>query len=458
MKNLSPAPEPNRVLRKLALYGLIGLVSCYVLVVAAGYSWLRYARKNTSVSVVDVALFRVTAVRRSIAAQQFAKAKEAWEAKNYQAAFLAYSFAVQQDPANILGRLEAADFLRTIGADKLAIVQLEVGLTRTPQDQRLIKKTFDALTGAGRDRQALELLHRLYGEKLAGEQGPMLQNFKVLATLSAEGGEAAKNLLANFPELAGYPPAIPVIARIYRETAERLKASDLLEKYIVSQPARMEDYALLATWQEADGRPDRAMETARLSWAKFPKDLTARVLLLEMTAVNSVAAIPAQSDIESYLHDFADRPEVITQLATLCGRKGWMAQARTLYELGAVRQSDIGLLALAFGDALVRNNRIREAAEILGHIEAQSAEASPAFLVQLRLRQVVVAAALRQSEEVREYARRLAVAMRNDTEAIERSRKYCQKVGIPEAVAELSERPVKVRAVPVKSEKPPVKS
>ena len=53
----------NNVLRKLALYGGIALFVLYVGLVAAGYSWLHFVRKNDQVRLADVALARLSAIR-----------------------------------------------------------------------------------------------------------------------------------------------------------------------------------------------------------------------------------------------------------------------------------------------------------------------------------------------------------------------------------------------------------
>ena len=441
MKNKPANPGLGRVLRRLALYGFIGLFSLYVLGVTAGYSFLRFVRKNDQVRIVDVALFRIGAVRRAIAAQQFARAQAEWDTKKYQAAFLSFSFAVRQDPDNIPGRLKAAEFLRAVGADKLAMVLLEEGLTRAPADPRLIVPSFDLSIGSGLDRHALEVMQRLYGAQPSGPNGPMLQSYKILATLNAEGGEAAKKLVVQFPDLGGYAPSAPVVARVYRETGERLKAVDILAKYIAGHPAKMEDYALLAAWQEADGKPGDGVLTARHACAKFPQAIPARVLLLEMLAADSPNQFPAKAEVESFLRDFASRPEALTHLALLGGRKGWDGLTRSLYDLGAMRQEDLGLLALYHGDSLIRRARYSEAQRVLAQIDAQAIQASPAFMIQLRHRQVVVAAALRQTEEVREFARRLAALIRGEPDSLARSIRFFQKMGLAEAVAELSPRP-----------------
>lgn len=75
------------IVRKLAIYGGTGLLVCYLVGVTAGYCWLRFGRGNQRVALLDVALFRVSAIRRDIAAQHFIKAQAEWDAKNFQSAY-----------------------------------------------------------------------------------------------------------------------------------------------------------------------------------------------------------------------------------------------------------------------------------------------------------------------------------------------------------------------------------
>jgi hypothetical protein len=114
--------------------------------------------------------------------------------------------------------------------------------------------------------------------------------------------------------------------------------------------------------------------------------------------------------------------------------------ARSLYELGASRQLDLDPLALSYSDALARASRFQEARQVLADIELQNQEAGAAFQVGLRQRQVIVAAALGDGNNVREYARRLAAALSRDPDGLETCRRLFQRLKIAEAVAELTPR------------------
>ncbi len=428
-------------LRRLALWCAFGVFLMYAAGVIAGYSWLRYGRKNEHIGFFDVAFLQVRAVQRGLAVQHLARAQIESEAKNYQAAYISFSSALRNDPDNIPGRLAAARFFRAMGAVNLSLSLLEDGLARAPDDRRLIEPTFTLLLASGRDRYALDLLHKRYGTRFSGPEAKQLQTFEVQATLGAEGVVAAKKLLEQHGGLGDYPPATPVVARVRWESAERLKAISLLSAYLEMGAATYADYALLAGWQVVGGQPGDAVLTAQRACGKFPQDPAPRVLLIEMRGAAAADARPQWPEIESYLRDFAGQPEPLAVLATLAGRKGWLDLAHLLYELGANGQTDVGLLALAYADALARNSRFPEFQRVLAEIESQAAEGgSGAFLVQLRLRQVIAAGALRDSNGVHEFARRLAASLRSDPEQLESYRRYFQKMGLPEAAAELSPR------------------
>jgi hypothetical protein len=117
-----------------------------------------------------------------------------------------------------------------------------------------------------------------------------------------------------------------------------------------------------------------------------------------------------------------------------------------LYEIAAVRFPDLGAFGFAYTDALVRNRRFREADQMLAQIEAQSADANGEFLVKLRQRQVVAAAAVGDEGRVREFSRRIVAGARNDAAAIESSRRIFQRAGIAAAVEELGDRSAPARA------------
>jgi hypothetical protein len=130
----------------------------------------------------------------------------------------------------------------------------------------------------------------------------------------------------------------------------------------------------------------------------------------------------------------------LSELAVLAGRKGWIDLSRTLYELSANTQQDLGVMALSYSDALAHVSRFKDAREILTDVDTQLADVSPAFMIQLRQRQVITCAALGDSDNVREYARRLAAVLSRDPDGLEVCRRLFRKIGITEAVAELSSR------------------
>jgi tetratricopeptide (TPR) repeat protein len=428
-------------LRRLALWCALGAFLCYAAGVTAGFLWLRYGRKNEHIGFFDVALLQVRSVQRGLAAQHLVRAQAEWDAKNYQEAYIAFSSALRNDPDNIPGRLAAARFFRAMGANNLSLSLLEDGLARAPGDRRLIEPTFDLLLASGRDRYALELLQKRYGTSFSGSEPRLLQTYQVRATLAAEGVGAAKSLLEKYAGLRDSPAAAPVVARVLWESAERLSAINLLASYLGTGAAAFPDFALLAGWQAAGGQPEDAVQTAQRACDKFPSDPAPRVLLIEMRAAAAPDNRPKAQEIGTYLRDFAAQPEPLALLATLAGRVGWIDLARTLYELGANSQPDVGLLALCYADALARNSRFQEFQQVLGQIEAQATEGgNAAFLQQLRLRQVIAAGALRDTDNVHEFARRLGAALSSKPDQLEAYRRYFQKVGMLEAAAELTPR------------------
>jgi tetratricopeptide (TPR) repeat protein len=434
-------------LRQLALLGLVALFCLYLAGATAGYFWLHEGRKVEQVGFFDVAFLRVRAVRRAIAVQQFAKAEAELKEKNYQAAYVAYFSALVQDPDNIPGRLAAAGFLRAVGAAALAQNMLEEGLARAPEERRLIEPVFDLLLSTGLDRHALELLHKLYPSGLAGTHALLLQTYELQATLTADGPQPAKQLLSRYPGLVNHPAAAPVIARVYWESAERLKAIKLQQEYIRSQPATYPDYVRLAGWQTAAGDAEAAIKTAQLAVAKFPADLPPRVLLIDTRAAAAPDGRPQLGDVEAYLRNYASRPEAMLLLAQLAGNRGWVDLARILYEIGVPRQGNLPLLALAYSDALMTKARFNEARALLAEVEAQAPEGNLNFAIQLRQRQIIAAAAVGDTANVREQARRLGSALGNHPDGLEVCRRLFLKLGIPDAVDELTPRTGKARPV-----------
>lgn len=450
MKKNPSSTTSSGVWRRLARYIFIGIVSIYLLAVGAGYTWLHHVRKNDRVALLDVALFRLSAVRRGTAAQHFSKAQAAWDAKNYQEAYLYFSAGVRQDMDNVAGRLSAAKFLRSVGAGALGLAMLEDGLARAPEDRRLIEPTFDLLLASGRDRHALELLKQRYKAELTGPNGALLQRYEIEATLAAEGAPAARQLLERHPALLQEPLAARVVARVRWESQERLKAIGVLQEYLRTQPGVFGDYAQLAAWQEAGGFSADAVQTARSACARFPREIAARVLLIEMVVAESPSGSAGPQAIAAYLGDFGSEPESLPALAALAGRKGWVDLSRALYEIAANRQRDLNPLALSYADALAHGSRFKDVRVILDELEAQAPEGNAAFMVQLRQRQVIASAALGDSDNVREYARRLAAVLSREPDGLEACRRIFQKLGIVDAVRELSSRSLTANISPKK--------
>lgn len=456
MSASSPIPVVRRVdlkrrsggwVKRLLLYVLAGLLALYLGGATAGFLFVRYVRKNQSITFLDVALLRWREVRRGMAAQQFAKAQAEWNAGNYQVAFLAFNFAVNNDPANIPGRLNAARFLQAAGSVPMALSTLEAGLVRAPDDAQLIERTFDLLLGTGRDQRALELLRQRPASAFSGPRGVLLRMYELEATLNQGDIAVAKKLLEQHPEVAKLDRARPVVARLLWESKERLRAIELLADHVRNRPADSGACVQLAQWQIAAGMTDDAVRTAEMAAAKSPGDLALRVLVLEALAARTSRGNEWNVALVSYLKEFGDRPEALRQLAVLAGRQGWVDIARAVYDLGALREPDVSGLALGYCDALTRRSRFREAQQVLAQVEAQALDGSAPLMIQLRMRQVLVAAALADKAAVREFARRLAAAVRNDSGMREVLRRTFQKAGIAEAVAELSDRALAPLAV-----------
>jgi predicted Zn-dependent protease len=425
--------------RRLLKAGAVVLVLLYGMYVTTGYVWLHYVLKNDHVSFSEVALFRLQEVRRGMAAEQFAAGKKAWDAGKYQAAYLAFVSGVRNDPDNVSGRLMAASFLGGAGAVNLQVNLLEDGLRRTPDDQKLIEQTFTLLTTTGRDRRALDLLHKEYASKLSGPNGPLLRTSEILATLNTGGAAVAEMVLEKYPDLKTRSDSAPVLARVMWETRDRLAAIDLLAAYVQSHPAVFASYPQLADWQVAVGRADDAVQTARRSCAQFPQDFAPRDLLIQTLASSQTFESQAcQKAVEFYLKDFGGRSEALAMLASLAGRQGWVTLARTLYAVGASRQPNLAVLALSYSDALARVSQLSDAQRVLTEVEAQTDDANAAFLRLLRQRQVEVAAARGDHDGAREYARRLAAALRSDPDGMETLRRRFAQEKIPEAAAELT--------------------
>ena len=187
------------------------------------------------------------------------------------------------------------------------------------------------------------------------------------------------------------------------------------------------------------GMKIEARKTAERACAQFPKEIAPRILLIAMASPGETTISQrSQQEIATYLKDFADRPEAIPLLASLAGRNGWVNLALTLYTVGADRQPDLAMLALSYSDALARSAHLNEARQILAQIELQAPDGNSSFMSMLRQRQIVVAAALNDHDGTREFARRLAAALRNDPDALEVCRRRFAQLKIADAAAELA--------------------
>lgn len=426
-----------RRLRRLALYALAGLACLYLAGASAGYYWIHYSRKNTAVTFLQVALLQQAKIRRGVAVQQFATAKREWDAKNFQAAYLAFVSAVRNDPDNIPGRLSAAEMLGEAGAGAMALLMLEDGLARAPDNQQLLERTYDLLTGTGRDQRALELLHRLPAASFAGPNGPMLRTYELTATLNADGAAAAKGLLALHPEVEKFPGSVPVVSRILWESRERLKAIELLTGFVRTQSKNFLLFAQLARWQVASGLASEALATVELAGGKFAGDPRVALLRIEVLAEKTGRGREWQQAVTDYLAAHGRTPSGLNQLAQLAGLGGWLDLSRALYETGAIHQSDLGVLALCYADALAANQRAADARRVLAQLEAQGPE-NASLLVLLRQRQVLLASAQGDPNTVREAARSLGSLLRNAPEQLELARRRFAGLGLAEAAEELA--------------------
>jgi len=441
----SRSVQPARALAGMAVQRLLlfiaaGFVALYLLGATGGFLFVRYVRKNEVVSFVDVALLRWREVRRGMAAQQFAKAKQEWDAGNYQVAFLSYNFAVNNDPDNIPGILSAAKFLQAAGSNSMALTTLEAGLARAPDNEQLIERTFQLLNTVGRDARTLELVRQRPSSAFDGPNGPALRTYEMEAMMNLGDVAGATALFARHPELSRFPRAVPVIARLLWESKQRLKAIETLAGHVRRQPVSYESYSQLAQWQLSAEMADDAVRTAEAAIARFPAEIAAGLLLVEVQGVRTNRGREFIAAIESFFKDQGAKPEAILQLASLAGRRGWLDLARTLYEVGAMRMPELGAFGLCYTDALLRQSRFKEAVALLSQIEAQALDGSPGFVVQLRNRQIIASAGVGDPPAVREAARRLASALRNDGDAVEIYRRTFLKLGIADAAAELSGR------------------
>jgi len=426
-------------IRRVVLIAVSSLVILYVGGAFAGYMFLRHVRKNDQVTVLDVALLRWRDVRRSMAAQQFERAQVEWDAGNFQAAFVAFTFAVSNDPDNATGRLNAARFLQSAGALPMALTMLEAGLERTPQHEALIERTFETLLATGRDERVLELLRQRSAGDYPARVALRLHTYELQARLNRGDLDGARKLLLAHPELAKSRDSRRSVAQLQWESKERLRALELLTRQVEEQPDDRESAAQLIQWQLVSGMTADAVRIAELASKRAPGNSGVRVQLLEALALQTNRGIEWLGAVEDFMREFGARPEAVGQLSALAGRRGWVDLARRLYELAAMRESDLTGPALAYCDALIRGNRYREAGEALDQIEAQTLEGGLPFVVQLRTRQIFVAAGMGDRTAVADLSRRLAAAVRNDSGTRELVRRTFQKAGIPEAAEALGE-------------------
>lgn len=437
---VAPDSPLRRLLLRLGRIAALLLVAVYVIAVATGYLFLRYGQKIEEVRLVDVALFRFAAIRHTLARQQFVQAQAAWDAKNYQQAYVFFFSAVARDPGNIPGRLKAARFLASLGAVTLEVNLLEQGLVRAPDDRELNEVLFMQLVAAGRQHHALELLRGSHAAALAGPNAVFLKTVELQATLATDGAAAARALLNRRPELRHEARAAMTVARVCWEAGDRAEAAALLAGHVEANPGLLSPRLTLAGWQHELGGEQAAIDTAVAAVRQFPQEPSARVLLLEVVAGRIRGTPDWWGEIASYLRDFKASPAALLALGETAGRCGWLEVAATLYELGAHRGVDLGMLGLFYTDALGRNGRMADARAALGEVALQSDGRGSPFMIQLRQREIAVAKALGDAEAVRESSRRLAGLLRNDPDLIELYRGFYRRQGMPDVVAELSQR------------------
>ncbi|WP_438483362.1 tetratricopeptide repeat protein [Oleiharenicola lentus] len=425
--------------RRWGRWILIALCGLYVSGAVGGWLVLRYAGKQREVRFLDVALLRWQEVRRSVAAQQFTRARAEVEAKDFRAAHMLFNSALRRDPGNLTGRLAAADFFQKLGATDLEIEVLEAGLALSPDEPKLVQRLFALLTSTGRDQHALNLLRQNYGAGFAGRaQADWLQVYEIVATRNVRGPAEALQLLQKNPRLRDATTTAAVIAPILWDGGEAAAAIDLLGKFISAESALPAAYATLASWQEAAGRVDDAVRTAEAASQRFPHEVGSQVLLVETLSLRPAYASRWSQQVGFFLHTFRGDPAALHLLARAAGRRGWLELAWTLYEIGATHDAGASQLALYYADALAFRARFADTWQVLADIEKQSAAAPLAFVVQLRQRQVMTAAALDNQENVREYARRLAEQVRGDAGSFELCRRLFTKLNIALAAAEFS--------------------
>jgi hypothetical protein len=121
--------------------------------------------------------------------------------------------------------------------------------------------------------------------------------------------DAANALLARHPEVASFPRAVPVIARVLWESKQRLKAIETLSRHLRTGPETFEPYAQLAQWQLTSEMADDAVRTAEAAIARFPTDLAPRVLLVEAQGVRTNRGREFAAVVETYLKEQGAKPD-----------------------------------------------------------------------------------------------------------------------------------------------------
>lgn len=243
-------------------------------------------------------------------------------------------------------------------------------------------------------------------------------------------------MLAAHPEVRDCRLVPAALANVLWRSKERVEAIQILSDYVASRNAAYPAYAKLAEWEAAGGMHDDAVATARKARASFPEDIAPRMLYIEMLANDSQGSRDAQTEAEAFIRDTKGRPEALGALAELAGRMGWIDLARNLYLVASNRQQDIRMFALYLSDALAAGGRPDDAQLILGQVEAQSEDGSQAFVIQLRRREIMTAAARGDPDAEREDARYLAAALQSsDPDSVEIFRRLYTRLGYKEALA-----------------------
>lgn len=431
---MKPTNASGLNFRRIILIASIGLLAVYALFVVTGYLWVNYGLKNRQITLAQVAFLRLKEVRRDLAVQQLTKAKAALERKDYAAAYLGYSSALRNDPDNADVRLAAAQFFVAAGAGKTALTTLEQGLDRST-DFRIANQLFELLLSSGADARTLELLHGRFAAGMKGANGATLKLFEVRATLTLQGPGAAAALVERYPELSQSREAIPFLAQIQWLLRNRLKAIQMLSDYVGQGSGDLAVMSVLSGWQQAAGMGSDALQTARLACGRFPDDPAAAVLL--------IGALPPASPewyqtIQNCLKRSGDRADTMIRIANLAGERGWVDLARNLYIVGAGRSINPSVLGVTYADALMHVGRYAAARDVLQELEGQIAESDVRMMALVRDQQIVAAAALGDQNGVRDFARRLAVTLGNDPDALEIKRRRFSLLNIADAVTELT--------------------